>query len=467
MDQHTFTTQSTNSLNDIGAASVVQPIIFDPASYSVSRDLPFTKEHINEYYNAIKKCSMETLFDEVKDKILCMSGQINSVTLVAGAFISTDAVFDPTFTRNHEFPTFVQELFWQPQKRVCSEFLNKLLPHVVDKTIVMANPRYITTEQLLILCDPCYKTTRSEPIQLIYKLLGSQNVLLNVKDQYFRTTSNFIMMDGELVYVRSILNVIIVPEDIDYQTIKKLETLQTTLSTNIKEFVLNIMDCTSRLTQEDFVKNLDNPGKNQGIFYTESKCFLEDSSYENLPVIINEQMFVANTHDCFVQHAETEDELNIDNCHNFLIARYIKKTLYVDLVGLYKLWCFFYMDRQYTSRNQSTINIVYSTRNMDYVEFRHLLNEPSFKSLLISCVGTYFPNELISAANNIFTTIRNDSELQRDGNRSMINVCKKHAAVLLHQLQVKCHMINIPFYQEENLDRTFLSTYLSGEGIYL
>lgn len=463
MDKTTFPEQSTDS----SSTTALQPITFDPISHTVSRDLPFTKEHINEYYNAIKQSSMKNLFDEVRDMILCMSGQINAVTLVAGAFISTDAVFDSTFTRNHEFPTFVQELFWQPQKRVCNEFLNKLLPPVEDKTQLMANPRHITTEQVLILCDPCYKTTRSEPIQLIYKLLGSQNVLLNIKDQYFGTTSNFITMDGELVYVHSILNVIIVPEDIDYHTIKKFETLQTTLSTNVKDFVLNIMDCTSRLTQEDFVKKLDNPEKNQGVFYTESKCFLEDSAFENLPVIINEQMFVANNHDCVIQYAETDTELNIDNCHNFLIARYIKKTLYVDLVGLYKLWCFFYMDRQYISRDLSTMNIVYSTRNMDYVEFRHLLNEPSFKSLLISCVGTYFPNELISAANNIFTTIRNDPELQRDGNRNMINVCKKHAAVLLHELQVKCPLINIPFYQEDKLDRAFLSTYLSGEGIYL
>lgn len=466
MDQTTFSDHTSSGSNNIRSAPV-QGITFDPMEHPVSRDLPITKERINEYYNAIKKCSIVNLVRELKDMVLCMSGQINAVTLVAGSFIDTNDVFNPTFTRSHEFPTFVQELFWQPQKRICNDFLNKLLPTVENKTKLMSNPRYITTEQILILCDPCYKSRRIEPIQLIYKLLGSKSVLLNIRDQCFGTTSNFITKDGELVYVRSILNVIIVQEDIDYLTIKKIENLQTTLSNDVKDFVLNIMDCTSRLTQEDFVQNLENPNKNQGVFYTESKCFLEDSSYENLPIIINDRLFLTCKNDCILQFSETEDELNMDNCHNFLIARYIKKTLYIDLVGLYKLWCFFYMDRQYTSRNPSTMNIIYSTTNMDYIEFRHLISEHSFKSLLISCVGTYYPTELMSAANNIFTTIRNNTELQSNGNRSMVNVCKKHACVLLHDLQMRCPLMDIPFYEEDKIDRTFLSKYLSSQGICL
>ncbi len=438
---------------------------FDPSIHPMSQQLPYTQERVKEYNSAIKRCSSLEMVEYAKQLFSSMSGQINAVTLVSGSFIDTHDVFDPSFTRSHEFPMFVQDLFWRPQSRICKDFLNKLLPYVEDKTQVMVHPRYITTEQVLILCDPCYTTKRFEPIQLIYKLLISNSILLNVRDQCFGTTSKYITSEGELVYVHSILKVIVIPEDINYNFIKYIEELKYTQSHN--KYVLNVLDCTSRFTQKDFVEKLHSPDSDGGIFYTESKCFLEDSLDENLPVIIENGRFITSRHECILHFCETEQELNMDKCHTFLNASFIKKTLHIDLLGIYKLWCFFYMDRQYTSRNPNTLNSVFNTRDMDYVEFRHLISEPGFKSLLISCVGTYYPNELIFATKNIDTTIRNNPELQRDGQRSMINVCKYHACHLLHELQVHCPQFSIPFYEEEKIDRTFLAELLTRNNIYL
>ena len=441
---------------------------FEPKEVEQYKDMKYTKDDVSKYDMCIKRIPPTSLIAELTKLVPNMNSFINSITMVTGAFIDTIDALKKDF-RSHEFPVYVKHLFTSLDTMISKHLLDTMLEKVHSNDVMLV-PKNISTHQILFLIDPNYSSRRLEPLQLIYKLMSIESVTYNILNQCFYNKSNFISNTGEIVYINSKLQVIIVPENIDIQLIKQVVNMNISLNYYYPH-LLYVMDCTSMLTQKMYVQQFDSSNRNYNVFYTKSDCLIEDSNIDNVPMItVNGECidskiglrYLNLQQDTIIYYQSKEDDYS-RRCYNFLKMLKKKEIVSISLVGLYKLWTFFNMKRTYFSK---ILKIEINCFEIGYVDFLQILKETEFMELLNNCVGIYYSNEIIHAISIIKYTIKKNMNIIRMNN-SMNNICKLAILNILNDLEVLFPDMNIPFYKEDTINRVFVAEFLNSQNIYL
>uniref|UniRef100_A0A6C0HLG8 Uncharacterized protein n=1 Tax=viral metagenome TaxID=1070528 RepID=A0A6C0HLG8_9ZZZZ len=455
------------------------------------------------------------------------SNAIYIAHLLIGSYIPDGSAFDTTFERHHEFPMIVRRYFLDPIGQLSPQYLD----NIADKC-----DHQFTIYQTLFLIDPEYNSTHNYklPKQFVNEMdLIIRKIISNLEQPDVSDVS--ISFDGNvftlkqmikitpigkpssIIQTTSIIEVFIVPENIDESTITQTLTLAQELFAKRQSeshgepelrsqcnFLLNIMDFTgSTIVAKRVVSTakatadiaaypdmVDKPisitvtSAQPNVFMTHPDCMMQDNQRHFIPVITLTDNGTATARwlnpihdiDCIAEYAKTKDaNPNSYNSWEYLTAAASDRFLKVEVLGLLKLWQVASLSSE-ISCDDIPIPSGFAFKDLIYGQFIEYSAHNSFIKQLTSRVGTYYKNETLSiigklpAILKIFAIDKCDyiaNPLESHLTMCPLKDCVQLAAVtILRQMQtILPQLIDFEFNDGE-VNILFMCEFLKMHGVY-
>jgi hypothetical protein len=418
----------------------------------------------------IRKISNLSIVQAINYSVKCASTQSSYSTqnmsanalyiahLLIGSYIPDGSAFDTTFERHHEFPMIVRRYFLDPIGQLSPQYLD----NIADK-----GDNEFTIYQTLFLIDPEYNSIHNYklPKQFVNEMdLIIKKLTSNLEDSPVSISFNGnvftlkqmikitpIGKPSSIIQTTSIIEVFIVPENIDESTIIQTLSLAQELFAKRQtesrsdpqyrtqcNFLLNIMDFTgSTIVAKRVVSTgnsvdyavdytadggdaypdmVDKPvpitvtSIQPNVFMTHPDCMMHDNQRHFIPVITltddgtgtgtgtGTARWLNPVHDidCIAEYAKTKDaNPNTYNSWEYLSAAVSDRFLKVEVLGLLKLWQVASLSSEITC-DDIPIPSGFTFKDLIYGQFIEYSAHESFIKQLTSRVGTYYKNEALS-----------------------------------------------------------------------
>jgi len=497
---------------------------------------------VNNIIKDITKISNLSVEQAIKYSVKCASTQSSYSTqdipantlyiahLLIGSYINDISAFDTTFERHHEFPMIIRKYFLDP--------IGQLSPQYLDNIVDKGNYKF-TIYQTLFLIDPEYNSIHNyklpkqfgNEMNLIIRKITSNleqpDISISVNGNVF-TLKQMIKITpigkpSSIIQTTSIIEVFIVPENIDESTITQTLSLAQDLFAKRQSessgesqlrsqcnFLLNIMDFTGStvvakrvvstanaaadVDVDSYPDMIDKPVSitvtiaQPNVFMTQPDCMMQDNQRHFIPVITitNDDTRIGtgtarwlnpiHDIDCISEYAKTKDtNPNSYNSWEYLTAAASDRFLKVEILGLLKLWQVASLSSE-ISCDDIPIPSGFAFKDLSYGQFIEYSAHDSFIKQLTSRVGTYYKNETLTIIGklptilNIFAIDKCDSIANPlESHLTMVSLkdCIQLAAItILRQMQtILPQLIDFEFNDGE-VNILFMCEFLKMNGVY-
>jgi hypothetical protein len=364
------------------------------------------KENKHAMFATLQKNTLPEYISNTMRNISSKSTLPQTITIfniVVGSYMGENDITNPNpiYKRNHEFPQFVKNIFYNPEKQFSPQ-MQSCITHLDNLHI----------NQSMILIDPMYVREQ--------KYYGLQELL--TKTQGINTQEHIMIHnDYKSTNICSNLDIVAIPDNISIEEINMLLTQITNYNTRGISTLINIMDCTSYFLRELYVTNT-----NPFIHIATPECLLCDDRPEYMPIItIDNPSAASNT--LLVRWISYEkDYLELDTLkqvkdvctnslqtYNFIIANYRNRIANIDCIAIYKILGQLTITKTYTLESGKVI----SFNDLHYYTFHQLWRERGFSAMFVSNFDPYFNYNIMKYARNL---AENENVISRWANHTLL-----------------------------------------------
>lgn len=304
---------------------------------------------------------------------------INVISIIVGSFVGYANLHnsDNKYQRNHECPTFVNNLLQTP----ASQLSPSVLEHIEHN-----NVETININQYLYLIDPMYSREEHE---IPY---GLASVYSSVLKNPIISTSGIIKHDQLLsknIKYNSFLEPYIIPDNIDELQIESIiEKIQNARDRDRDNYLLiNIMDCTSNVLRKLWIQNTE-----PNVYLAMPDCLAIDNLPMYKPVIT-----FSDSHEwtgCrWINWNRDKDMMTLykafsPHTYEFLIHNYKRMVLETYFIPICKILGRMRISLEY--KINADRSIIFS--QMTFPEFKYLWTQERalFVPLFISFMDSYY-----------------------------------------------------------------------------
>lgn len=303
---------------------------------------------------------------------------INVISIIVGSFVCK-ADFDnpspqyPT-PRNHECPTFVQNLVKNP----ISQISTALIEFIIQNSITSVN-----FNQYVFLIDPIYS---NKEYAIPY---GLASVFPSIMYNPIIAMNGFIQDENHSLITpikyNSFLEPYIIPNDIDEQLVNKI--IEKFQSLKDDYLLINLMDCSSNTLRKIWAQNTA-----QNVYCPMPDCLARDNLPMYMPIITiseSDEWKGLRWINWFLDNELTNIyKLISPHTYTFLIHNYKRMVLETYFISICKILIRMRISLEY--KLDDTTSIVFS--KMSFQEFKELwISERyRFKELFVSFMDVYY-----------------------------------------------------------------------------
>ena len=380
---------------------------------------------------------------------------INIVSIIVGSFVSKinfdTSQLHSAIPRNHECPTFVQNLLNNPSSQISPTFLE----HIRQNNIQCVN-----FNQYLFLIDPMYSR---EEYAIPY---GLTSVFPNVMQNPIIAMNGLIQDDLLTTPIKynSLLEPYIVPDNIDELLVDCI--LEKFHSLGRKSLLINVMDCTSNTLRRLWVQN-----NAPNVYLAMPDCLTRDNSPMYMPIIT----YSSANHTPSYEPREMDGfrwiNWELDNelastyqlisphTYTFLIHNYKRLVLETYFMPICKILGRMRITLDYKLNNSKTI--VFS--QMSFQEFKNLWihERERFAPLFISFMDEFYKWNYYKFIEILLETHYFNPE------PSMQKILLSYLETHLKQLAAFFPDDTIPTYTDDERNmQSLITSYLNANDIY-
>lgn len=404
--------------------------------------------------------TLDKLILQINDSIHSQSDLDNNLSItiyniIVGSYMGEADIksSNPLIKRNHEFPAFVQNIFYNLESQLAPNMFK--LCSYYDNIII---------DQHLILIDPMYKNNTD--------YFGLKELSFPAKEQYEISYNH-----KSKNYSNVISSIIpyVIDNDVSQEDINNLLENILSFRFNSCNILVNILDCTSILLKELYINNT-----NPYIYISKPECILCDNNLEYLPLITvdddtHEIRWLSYTldsryileYDQYIKDIQFIKNSNLQaqiiKTYDFLKHTYKINTVNQILLSIYKLWGQMTITKQYMLDSYQVIVF----NDMQFCDFARLWLDTStnFKEVLILRFDPFYHANIISYINTLIQQYYNKNA---QNNILVLDILINETLQYFNQLN-EYFPNEIPdLFAEPNLDiRYLLKQYIEMNNISL